>query len=883
MNPTPSASVVVDGLPWRVLQAEDAELAGPVIVTAAQSDRNAEGGAFVDFAGSGDQTVTWYVEIAESGVYGLDFFYALATGKADRPAALKIDGVAIETLTFEANSNAGETIWGPKSARIELEAGLRAISLTAPNANGANLDFLRITEAPLAAAPLSLVVIDASVASAVVFEVLGLAVGEALLFSAGDAAPTTVTPDADGRFVVDLSALSGDTSVSISAGGESAGASLFVPSADVEIVDGVAFAVFEAEDGEFSASSRVITSDMLDRGQRGDAFVDFIGPADETLSWTVTVAEDGLYSAALVYALASAVGARPMAIFVDGIEIDVLPFEPTGRSWADWGAQNVTLALTAGVHEIAVTAPGGVGPNVDYLRLAQAPSGPLPAANAAIEVVSLDPGFFDDRLHFNWIDEARNTPRDYKESGVVKITSTGDDPLVIVDALIDGPFELANPELLKGLVLTPGASFEAKVLFDRDAFTARANNVDGVVKGTLNLVSNAAAAPTISINLAAHWQRIDETGNEANVNEVWDVFGFGNRIADMPFGSNGERSSLAFYELFLPTNENEVMSPYWRIADGFEEARLTNIANYVNQTSMTLGIHEMGDRRNGITLTSVDATQNQRILPVKVDGDFATMRFTRDTIPDSWNGDEVFGIRVNSGSSDPLLNGARNNGAPTQAELDARFPGYTVNGNGVVFDPDGQMVSDRVNMRIFQAVDSNGDVIANTFLGIQDGAGGNDDYNDLMFLIEGVTPYLPDEMLVTQRIEAEDFTILRGFEARSLSAASEGRILQGQNNGEQRASWTFDGADGDYRLSLGYFDENDGQSQLSIKLNGSIIDQFVFSRSLGSSLPNAQTFATRTVGEVALERGDVIELAGFVDGAELLRIDYLELGFLDIV
>ena len=77
------------------------------------------------------------------------------------------------------------------------------------------------------------------------------------------------------------------------------------------------------------------------------------------------------------------------------------------------------------------------------------------------------------------------------------------------------------------------------------------------------------------------------------------------------------------------------------------------------------------------------------------------------------------------------------------------------------------------------------------------------------------------------------------------------------------------------------YDENDGQSTLNILLNGSQIDSFVWNQDAGGALANGDSFATYEVSNLALTSGDVIEISGFKDGAEPLRVDYFDFVFND--
>ncbi|MES0828548.1 hypothetical protein, partial [Ruegeria sp. SCP11] len=123
------------------------------------------------------------------------------------------------------------------------------------------------------------------------------------------------------------------------------------------------------------------------------------------------------------------------------------------------------------------------------------------------------------------------------------------------------------------------------------------------------------------------------------------------------------------------------------------------------------------------------------------------------------------------------------------------------------------------------------------------------------------------------RVEAETFQIVSGFQVKSNGHASGNQYLQASGQEEQRASYTFTGSDGIYDLGLGYFDEADGQSQMSIFVNGVEIDNFIWNADAGNNFVNSSSFVERTISDVSLSNGDVIEIAGFQDSGEPLRTD----------
>lgn len=286
---------------------------------------------------------------------------------------------------------------------------------------------------------------------------------------------------------------------------------------------------------------------------------------------------------------------------------------------------------------------------------------------------------------------------------------------------------LEDPSAFDGLTLAAGESLDVTVLFDRESYTAPTNDAgDGVFEGRIRLVTNDADSPIAEIHMAGFWQARDEGGWEPNVNEVWEVFGFGNRIDGLTTVGGGENSVLNDFDLYRPVNDDEVLSRYWTLADGAGEAKITQLAAYHGDGGATLGIHNPGNKGQDIIFSNHAGDNNQSLLPVKSDGQFATANFSLADIPGGWTGQGVFGIEVANLSTDPSLN--PEGGGTPPADADGIERGYTV--------------------RMFRALDAEGNVIPNTYLGIMDYTGINYDYNDNMFLIEGVTPVAGGELTV---------------------------------------------------------------------------------------------------------------------------------------
>ncbi|WP_353472816.1 FG-GAP-like repeat-containing protein [Salipiger sp. H15] len=128
----------------------------------------------------------------------------------------------------------------------------------------------------------------------------------------------------------------------------------------------------------------------------------------------------------------------------------------------------------------------------------------------------------------------------------------------------------------------------------------------------------------------------------------------------------------------------------------------------------------------------------------------------------------------------------------------------------------------------------------------------------------------------TLKIEAEDLEILQGFSVVHNGAASGGYMLQHTSGDRAQAQYTVQHA-GLYDLTIGYFDETDGVSTLSIAFDWGYTYGVPFDSDEGSAIADRSSRRTITFENVRLEVGDTIQFDGQGDGGEPLRLDYVEL------
>lgn len=134
-----------------------------------------------------------------------------------------------------------------------------------------------------------------------------------------------------------------------------------------------------------------------------------------------------------------------------------------------------------------------------------------------------------------------------------------------------------------------------------------------------------------------------------------------------------------------------------------------------------------------------------------------------------------------------------------------------------------------------------------------------------------------NEMPIYTYIETEDFDSISNGSIRSGGFASGGQYVQHVGSGDLVLSTTLDGTPGTYDLAVSYFDENDGQSQATLKIDGVTIDSWTWSQNLGSKLADMNTRTTHVIENVTLDESAVIEISGSRDGGEEFRFDNIEL------
>lgn len=133
-------------------------------------------------------------------------------------------------------------------------------------------------------------------------------------------------------------------------------------------------------------------------------------------------------------------------------------------------------------------------------------------------------------------------------------------------------------------------------------------------------------------------------------------------------------------------------------------------------------------------------------------------------------------------------------------------------------------------------------------------------------------PEHPVIALGTTQAEVLDLEV---FAVESISAADGGEVISSRSRGvEASAKGSFIGEDGQYMLTVAYFDESDGESEFGIRIGDDPSTEQIWTANADTGVAGASS--SNLVTEeliVDLAYLDIIEVFATRDGGELVRID----------
>jgi len=143
---------------------------------------------------------------------------------------------------------------------------------------------------------------------------------------------------------------------------------------------------------------------------------------------------------------------------------------------------------------------------------------------------------------------------------------------------------------------------------------------------------------------------------------------------------------------------------------------------------------------------------------------------------------------------------------------------------------------------------------------------------------EAVDPITPQKSSQPVLIEAEDMLLSNyQVEARPSLASGDQLIKILGDEGTQGVAITqFTGDSGTYKVVLNYFDENDGESLVSVKVGGNE-SAFTLDENLGhSSVSNENRVQQTIFAQLQVSTGDFIQISAIKNGEEFARIDSIQ-------
>ena len=319
---------------------------------------------------------------------------------------------------------------------------------------------------------------------------------------------------------------------------------------------------------------------------------------------------------------------------------------------------------------------------------------PPTLSNAEVTLQNLDGVPFADRLAFNRIQTPNaSIPNGVHDRATVRVKNTGSDPLQISNITLSGPWSTsATPA-----TVAAGGQLDIEVTFV--AQNNGANN--GFYEGALVITSDAKNGPKTTVSLGGFWQSVSEGGQEPDVSEIVKTFGYGTVIRRSGESINNKGR--------IETIGDEILSPYWNVADGSKNVTVRQLAAYHTQGNTAKFFWHLKGSDNTTKVLEHAGVDGQSFLP-RLNGNLSKPAYGE------FKPGGTFGFKIDPEWSDP----AKNNKSKDDCSGGSNTCGH--------------------HLRVWPAKDRAGVVIPNTYLVVMDYSGINYDFNDNVYLVTNVTP-----------------------------------------------------------------------------------------------------------------------------------------------
>ncbi len=374
-------------------------------------------------------------------------------------------------------------------------------------------------------------------------------------------------------------------------------------------------------------------------------------------------------------------------VSVDGTQVDSInatnydePFDVTGT----------------GNHVVEVTATDGAG----NATTETAEFTIIETGDGELTLTNPEAALFDDRLVMSRIQSTNSNPSTNQTANVVLGNDGTEDLTVTSMEVSDTDFELVDPPSLP-LTLAVGEDVTVQT-----RFIATGSGRHQLFESDLDITHDGTNGLTTTVELAGMWQTQSEGGNEPNVDEIVDAFGFGTTIV----GSGQQINNQGRLEAI----GDEVLSRTWARADTSEPITVRQLAAYHSCCSNTATFkwHQVGNKGAQTNVLTHNGQWAQTLLP-RINGS-NTNPAVRTFTP----GPAEFSLSIDPESSDWTLNDAG--------------PDNCGNNNA------GCQLGH--HLRLWPAEDRDGDQVDDSWIVVMDYSGINYDFNDNVYLVENLTP-----------------------------------------------------------------------------------------------------------------------------------------------
>lgn len=220
------------------------------------------------------------------------------------------------------------------------------------------------------------------------------------------------------------------------------------------------------------------------------------------------------------------------------------------------------------------------------------------ATGPALGLQNMDGAPFNNRLIFNHIEEQNPTYGDATHNtATLRLTNSGSSTLTITGITLSNPVWYVTNLPRMPMQIAPGGSYDLQLKFQTGVGPTHSDNqtndtqtengwapnkAGGVYTGTLTITSDDASRPTRTVQLAGYWQMQTENENEPGLQTIVNLLaGYQTVISNTQQPNFPEGATTPTYY------GEEVVSPYWNIADPSQPISVLQLDGFHNEADLT--------------------------------------------------------------------------------------------------------------------------------------------------------------------------------------------------------------------------------------------------------------------------------------------------------